>query len=200
MFRSIFSIATIVILSIWVSTSAFQPKPVKAPAAKTTTNKPPAKKTAAVKKPTNAVPVKTSSSEKVETVTKNKITWYNMTEGYKKAVKENKILIIDSYTDWCYWCKVMDKQTFGDSSIIQKMNEYAVAVKFNPEVNGEHIINGEPMNSNQLLQFLNRGGRNAGYPTIFIWKELSNNNKIDAHPGYSEPTQFNALINKYINQ
>jgi thioredoxin-related protein len=200
MFRSIFSIATIVILSIWVSTSAFQPKPVKAPAAKTTTNKPPAKKTAAVKKPTNAVPVKTSSSEKVETVSKNKITWYNMTEGYKKAVKENKILIIDSYTDWCYWCKVMDKQTFGDSSIIQKMNEYAVAVKFNPEVNGEHIINGEPMNSNQLLQFLNRGGRNAGYPTIFIWKELSNNNKIDAHAGYSEPTQFNALINKYINQ
>ena len=75
MFRSIFSIATIVILSIWVSTSAFQPKPVKAPAAKTTTNKPPAKKTAAVKKPTNAVPVKTSSSEKVETVSKNKITW-----------------------------------------------------------------------------------------------------------------------------
>ena len=200
MFRSIFSIATIVILSIWVSTSAFQPKPVKAPAAKTTTNKPPAKKTAAVKKTTNAVPVKTSSSEKVETVSKNKITWYNMTEGYKKAVKENKILIIDSYTDWCYWCKVMDKQTFGDSSIIQKMNEYAVAVKFNPEVNGEHIINGEPMNSNQLLQFLNRGGRNAGYPTIFIWKELSNNNKIDAYAGYSEPTQFNALINKYINQ
>jgi thioredoxin-related protein len=200
MFRSIFSIATIFILSIWVSTSAFQPKPVKAPAAKTTTNKPPAKKTAAVKKPTNAVPVKTSSSEKVETVSKNKITWYNMTEGYKKAVKENKILIIDSYTDWCYWCKVMDKQTFGDSSIIQKMNEYAVAVKFNPEVNAEHVINGETMNSNQLLQFLNRGGRNAGYPTIFFWKELSNNAKINAHPGYSEPTEFNALINKYINQ
>lgn len=200
MFRSIFSIATLVTLSIWVSSTAFQPKPTKATSPKATTNKAPVKKATAVKKPVKVVPVKVSSNEKSETILNNKITWYNMTEGYKKAVKENKILIIDSYTDWCYWCKVMDKQTFGDSSIIQKMNEYAVAVKFNPEVNAEHVINGETMNSNQLLQFLNRGGRNAGYPTIFFWKELSNNAKIDAHPGYSEPTEFNALINKYINQ
>jgi hypothetical protein len=74
MFRSIFSIATIVTLSIWFTSTAFQPKPVKAPSAKTTTNKTPAKKATAAKKTTKVVPVKTSSNDKVETVVNNKIT------------------------------------------------------------------------------------------------------------------------------
>ena len=30
------------------------------------------------------------------------------------AKESNKILIVDFYTEWCGWCKVMDKNTFSD--------------------------------------------------------------------------------------
>ncbi|MGC6414302.1 MAG: DUF255 domain-containing protein, partial [Bacteroidia bacterium] len=43
------------------------------------------------------------------------VTWYNFTDGYNKAVKEGKIILIDAYTDWCGWCKVMDKKTYTDA-------------------------------------------------------------------------------------
>ena len=67
----------------------------------------------AVKKPSTA-----SSS-----IDKNKIIWYSMSEGFTKAKKEKKMIVVDVYTDWCYWCKVMDQQTYGNAAIIKKMNK-----------------------------------------------------------------------------
>ncbi len=134
------------------------------------------------------------------TETKNILTWYTPTEGYNKAVKENKILLIDSYTDWCYWCKVMDKKTYADSSIIAKLNQYFVVVKFNPEVNATHQINGLTLNSDQLLDLLNLGGHNSGYPSTYFWKTLTDNNKISNYPGFREPDEFHGILNKFIQQ
>jgi uncharacterized protein YyaL (SSP411 family) len=71
-----------------------QPKPT------TTSPKTSSKKATTKKKPTPKV------TKQADTV----ITWYNMSDGYAKAVKENKFIIVDVYTDWCYWCKVMDKK------------------------------------------------------------------------------------------
>ena len=33
-----------------------------------------------------------------------------------KAKEENKFIFIDCYTDWCYWCKVLDK-SFGNVKV-----------------------------------------------------------------------------------
>ena len=33
------------------------------------------------------------------------LKWYSWNEGYTKAKAENKILLVDIYTDWCGWCK-----------------------------------------------------------------------------------------------
>ena len=49
--------------------------------------------------------VKKPSTANAQTA-KNKITWYSMTDGFAKAKKENKMIVVDVYTDWCYWCKV----------------------------------------------------------------------------------------------
>lgn len=128
------------------------------------------------------------------------LVWYTPTEGYAKAKKENKILVVDVYTDWCYWCKVMDKETYTNMDIILKMNKYFVAVKFNPEIAAVHKINDQELSSDAFLALLCNGGRNSGYPTTYFWKELADNTKASAYPGYREPTGFNDILNTWINK
>lgn len=131
---------------------------------------------------------------------KGGIVWYNMTEGYAKAKKEKKVLVVDVFTSWCYWCKVMDKQTYENPNVVGKMNKYAVAVKFNPEVNGQHQVNGQTLTSDQLAVYLNKGSRIPGYPHTFIWKDLENPEKVDSYSGYLDTTSFNTYLNKMIQQ
>ncbi len=54
-------------------------------------------------------------------------------EAFAKAEQENKHVFVDSYTDWCYWCKVMDKETFTDPEIAAYLNAEFVPIKVNME-------------------------------------------------------------------
>lgn len=45
----------------------------------------------------------------------------------------NKKFLVDVYTDWCGWCKVMDKKTFTDPALIAYLNENFHVIKFNAE-------------------------------------------------------------------
>lgn len=51
----------------------------------------------------------------------------------KLSEKENKILFVDFYTDWCGWCTVMDKNTFQDSATAIFMNENFILLKVDAE-------------------------------------------------------------------
>jgi len=57
-------------------------------------------------------------------------TWQ---EANAKAAMENKYIFVDAYTEWCGWCKVMDKKTFTDPAVIDFMNEHFVPVKIDFE-------------------------------------------------------------------
>ncbi len=49
------------------------------------------------------------------------------------AFQEKKLIFIDAYTDWCIWCKVMDKETFSDTAVAKFMNEKFVPVHYEME-------------------------------------------------------------------
>jgi thioredoxin-related protein len=51
----------------------------------------------------------------------------------KQATEKNKYIFVDAYTDWCGWCKVMDKQTFTDKAIIDYINKNFIATRFEME-------------------------------------------------------------------
>lgn len=189
MLRKITFLSLAAILAIGVSSYTLTPNGEKPKKSGKTTAKKAAPKKAAEKQDNEA----TSG-----VIDSTKITWYSMTKGYEKAKKEKKFLVIDVYTDWCYWCKVMDKNTYENTDIIKRMNEYAVAVKFNPEVNGKHVINKDTMSSRQLESYLTKGGRIPGYPATFIWKGLTNNSTIKPYSGYIEPAPFYQILNTTI--
>lgn len=46
-----------------------------------------------------------------------------------KAKAEGKYIFLDGFTDWCYWCKVMDKQTFPDKAVTELLNTRFISVQ-----------------------------------------------------------------------
>ncbi len=62
------------------------------------------------------------------------INWVDIETAAEMNKKEpEKKLFIDFYTSWCGWCKKMDKSTFKDPSIVERLNSEFIPVKFDAE-------------------------------------------------------------------
>ena len=81
------------------------------------------------------------------------VKWYTIQQAIELNRKEPKKLVIDVYTDWCVWCKVMDKNTFGNTIIAEYLNQKYYPVKFNAEQK-ENITIG-----NNTYKFVAQGKR-----------------------------------------
>lgn len=125
----------------------------------------------------------------------NWVTWEELETLSQKAPKK---VIIDLYTDWCHWCKVMDKETYRNKEIAQYINENYYAVKFNAETKSSIQFKGKKYGYrsggkrgyNELAAELT-GGR-LGYPTTVILDE--NLKVIQSIAGYQKPLNFEQII------
>lgn len=122
-----------------------------------------------------------------------KLQWYEYADGYNKAKAENKILLVDAYTDWCGWCKVMDRETYTNAAVIAALNQDFVCVKFNPEVEMTHSFGKYNLKSNELLYWLSNG-QPGGYPTSYFVFHPAKNDERASQAGYLPPDQFLKLL------
>lgn len=131
----------------------------------------------------------------------NSIKWYTVQEAIELNKKEPRKLLFDVYTNWCYWCKVMDKKTFTDPEVINYINSNFYAVKFNAESKDTIVLDGvkyvNPMNDDdpyhQLAIHLLKG--QMAFPSITYANE--NREFIAVVPGYWQaPDMVNLL--RYI--
>jgi thioredoxin-related protein len=96
------------------------------------------------------------------------IKWHGFAEALKKGKAENKMIVVDFYTDWCSWCKVMDKKTYGNSEVIEFATRKLVMSKVNAESNEKTTYKGKEYTYRQLTA----GFGITGYPaTIFLSPE-----------------------------
>jgi thioredoxin-related protein len=124
----------------------------------------------------------------------NSIKWYNFDDGLKTASENNKIVLIDFYTDWCHWCEVMDEKTYTSEEVRQLIEEKFIAVKFNAESKDEVTYKGKSIPQYKLAQELGV----TGYPTTFFLE--SDGAVIGGQPGYLEPENFIKLLNYVANK
>lgn len=123
------------------------------------------------------------------------LTWLTIEEANKiQSEGTDKKFIVDVYTDWCHWCKVMDKKTFSDPEVISYLNDHFHMVKFNAEQKESVTHKGkiyawEAMGRNGVHRLgyeLLKG--KLGYPSLVYLDE--NLNTIAISPGYKESGQL----------
>lgn len=89
-----------------------------------------------------------------------KINWENDFDvSVEKSKSENKIIMMDIYTDWCGVCKEMDKNTFRNKNIVDASTNF-IALKYNPEKmpNGEAILKKYNILGFPTMLFINSDG------------------------------------------
>ena len=77
--------------------------------------------------------VASDMSEEKDAVSHTDINWYTWEEAQEMSATNPKKVFVDLYTNWCGWCKRMDKTTFKDPEVIKYLNENFYPVKFNAE-------------------------------------------------------------------
>ena len=68
------------------------------------------------------------TSTTIKSEPKEKINWMTVEEAQEKFMVSPKPIIIDLYTNWCYWCKVMDKKTYNNEKVIKYINKNFYAI------------------------------------------------------------------------
>jgi thioredoxin-related protein len=122
-----------------------------------------------------------------------------MQYALKNAEKNDRIILIDFYTDWCGWCKVMDKKTYTDSHIIQYLNQKFYAVKFDAEgkdtveYKGKEYSYVPSLQCNQFAYKLLNG--NMGYPTTVFMNATGE--VLSPVPGYLDAPTLESLLRYY---
>ena len=122
------------------------------------------------------------------------LKWYGFNEGYKKAVAEKKVAVIDVYTDWCGWCKKMDKDTWAKKEVITALNKDFIAIKFNPELPGTYDYNGKKYDGKDLSNAITNN-KLSGYPTTCYL--ITKTKKVYLEVGYKNAADELPLLAKY---
>lgn len=113
------------------------------------------------------------------------IEWLKFEDAVAKNQENPKMILVDVYTDWCGWCKKMDKDTFTDSTVISFVNEGFYAVKLNAEDTKRTFdFMGKEYSEAQMAAAM----RVNSYPNfVLIDPSLQNITQI---PGYRGPSDF----------
>ena len=114
------------------------------------------------------------------------IKWYTIEEADKLCETAPRKLFVDVYTDWCKWCKIMDRETFTDPTLANYINENFYPVKFNAETKSAILFNKKVYLSQQrthdLALFLLQG-KGVSYPTFVFLNE--NRQILGSFKGYT---------------
>lgn len=125
-----------------------------------------------------------------------KIQWMSIEDAYALTLTEStpKKIFIDVYTDWCGWCKRMDKATFQNPEVAAYMNEHYYNVKFDAEQKESIEILGN------TFEFVPQGNRGyhelaaallngkMSYPTVIFMNGKFE--MLSPVPGYQEAGPF----------
>ncbi|MEO1217405.1 MAG: thioredoxin fold domain-containing protein [Bacteroidota bacterium] len=63
---------------------------------------------------------------------------------------EPKKVFIDFYTDWCSYCRKMDKKVFTNPEVIDVLNEEYYSVRFNAEIDSVVTFGGQEFQNDQI--------------------------------------------------
>jgi thioredoxin-related protein len=122
-----------------------------------------------------------------------RVVWMGWDEGLREARRTNRPVLVDVYTDWCGWCKRMDRDVYARADVRDYLANRFVVVKLNAEAQDGLQYDGKDLTSAGLAEQF----RVTGYPTTVFLRPTG------AHlinvPGYVPPDRF-LLVLRYIGE
>lgn len=140
-----------------------------------------------------------------EAAGKTVVKWMTWEQAVEANKTKKKKIFVDVFTDWCGWCKVMDKNTFPDPEVAKILNEDFYAVKFNAEQTADVVFN------NVTFKYIDGGGgrgvhqlaaallnNQLSYPNfVFLDEEFKIIPVFPGYqslPGYRKPQEFHIFL------
>ena len=132
------------------------------------------------------------------------VTWLSWEEAMERHATEPRPILVDVYTDWCGWCKQMDKKVFAEKTVSAYIHDNFYAVKLNAEqtediVYDNHVFKYDPNNGRRGVHALAVSlldGR-MSYPSVVYLDE--NRNRITISPGFKPAERYIHEL-RYINE
>lgn len=116
------------------------------------------------------------------------VAWRGWNDGLATASGAGKPVIVDVYTDWCGWCKRMDRDVYARAEVSSYLNQHFVMVRLNAESNERVTYAGHTMAARALAG----GFQVTGYPTT-IFLRPDGEHLVNV-PGYLPLDKFMKLV------
>jgi len=110
------------------------------------------------------------------------LEWKKFSEvEYNNAIKQDEIIIMDFYADWCIPCKELDAVTFSNNEVINRTKDFTLL-----KVDMTKSISPEVEKLKQQFSIV-------GVPTILIID--STGNEVKRITGFVSPEEFLNILN-----
>lgn len=119
---------------------------------------------------------KASAAESIQWTT-------DLKKALADAKAQNKFVFVDVYTDWCGWCKKLDRDVFTNADMISYLGEKYICVK----------LDAEGSKDNEKVA---EDARVSGYPAGLVFK--GDGKLIGKLGGYMEAAQYKASLEEVL--
>lgn len=125
------------------------------------------------------------------------IQWAKTYAAAQKAAKaQNKLIMVDFYTDWCSWCKKLDADTYPNAKVVAYSSKL-VSVKVDAEKEGVELAKRYKVQGYPTILFLDANGEIfgeiSGYmpPTEFLSEMTKINDRFASYPALAAKLKTN---------
>ncbi|MCK5682528.1 thioredoxin fold domain-containing protein [bacterium] len=119
--------------------------------------------------------------------------WYSFSEGMELANAGDKHIIIDFYTDWCKWCKVMDEKTFSVPEVQDYLFEHFIPIHLDAESEETATFKGQTYTFRELTRTFGV----TGFPSLAYLSPTKE--MVTLVPGYIEKDRFMDIL-QYVSK
>jgi thioredoxin-related protein len=121
------------------------------------------------------------------------LEWRSWNQGVAEAASSGRPMLVDVYTDWCGWCKRMDRDVYARADVRDYLSRRFVTVKLDAEGSQAARYEGRAFTGTTLAKRF----KVTGYPTT-VFLRADGGHLVNV-PGYVPPERFLTLL-RYVGE